>query len=111
MEIKNAGRIFEVTAEELAKGFKQCKLVDVRSLEEFEGELSHIPGAILATLGEELEEFLESYPDKSEQLIFICRRGGRSELAALQAADKGFTKAVNMLGGMVEWNEKGFPVV
>ncbi len=107
--VTKAGSIFEVTCDELSKSFKNCILVDVRPESEFYGELSHIPGSIRHTLGEELNDFLDSYPKKDDQLIFICRRGGRSEMAALQAADKGFSNPVNLLGGMIEWNEKSYP--
>lgn len=79
------------------------KLVDVRRPDEYTGELGHIPGAILKTLGPELEEFLET-ANKNEPTLFICRSGVRSAQAAGIAMDCGFSEVYNMEGGMLYWN-------
>ncbi len=85
-------------------------LIDVRSEEEFFGELSHIEKARLVTLGPELEVYLQSV-EKNEKIIFICRSGIRSARATRLALDTGIKNVFNMEGGMIEWNEKKFPVV
>lgn len=85
-------------------------LIDVRRDEEYTGELGHIQGAELVTLGEDLKTFLESMKPESK-IIFICRSGGRSAQATLYAQNLGFDDVVNMQGGMLEWNEQKLPVV
>lgn len=86
-------------------------IVDVRRAEEFTGELGHIPGAKLVTLGPELVNFLEENektPD--QQMVFVCRSGGRSAQATSLAIEFGFTNTANLSGGMLRWNELKFPV-
>ncbi len=85
------------------------RLIDVRLPEEFTGELGHIEGAELVTLGPDLEQFL-SRADSKEHLLFICKVGGRSARATAYAIAMGFTNVVNMAGGMTRWNQLGFPV-
>jgi hydroxyacylglutathione hydrolase len=85
------------------------KIIDVRSNEEFTGDLGHIENAKLVTLGPELEEFLNS-SDKHRPLIFVCRSGGRSAQATKTALQAGFDEVYNMAGGMMQWNALGFPI-
>lgn len=84
-------------------------LVDVRNADEFQGELGHIEGARLATLGEDLKRFLAGV-DRSTSLVFVCRSGRRSEEAARTAMQMGFANVANLEGGMIRWNACGFPV-
>lgn len=86
-----------------AKEISHLKLVDVRRPDEFNGELSHIPGAILKTLGPELMEFLAT-ANKDEPTVFICRSGVRSAQATGIALDLGFKDVFNLEGGMLYWN-------
>lgn len=86
------------------------KLIDVRRPDEFSGELKHISGAELATLGPDLESFLQK-EDKNQKILFICRSGMRSANATSIAMNMGFKDVYNMEGGMLLWNEKRFPTV
>lgn len=88
------------------KGFH---LIDVRLDDEFNAELGHVQGATLVTLGPELMAYLNS-EDKNKEILFICRSGGRSANATLLALQMGFKKVINMEGGMMGWNQQGFPV-
>jgi len=89
---------------------KNVILIDVRSSEEFEGELGHIPGAILRPLPEInkwSEEFLKQ---KDQEIIMVCRSGNRSSRSTAFFQEQGFTNVKNLAGGMLEWNKLGFPV-
>ncbi|MBX7232327.1 MAG: rhodanese-like domain-containing protein [Bdellovibrionales bacterium] len=100
-----------VKAEEVqAQMGQKFKIVDVRRPEEFTGELGHIEGAQLVTLGPDLIKFLES-ADKSQEMVFVCRSGGRSGQATALSCELGFSLTRNMSGGMLRWNELGFSVV
>lgn len=99
----------EVTPDELIPHLKSLTLIDVRRPEEFTGELSHIPGARLITLGPDLDLFLSTH-DKEDEVVFVCRSGARSGRATLQSRALGFTKTVNLQGGMLLWNTRKFPV-
>lgn len=85
---------------------KSYKLIDVRTAEEFNGELGHAPGSQLITIDDEFEKALESF-DKDEKIIFICRSGNRSGTATTIASNLGFKNVFNMTGGMLLWNELG----
>jgi rhodanese-related sulfurtransferase len=84
-------------------------LIDVRREEEFCAELGHIEGATLKTLGDSLENYLES-ASKDQKILFICRSGGRSAQATQMALQMGFEDAYNMAGGMLYWNSQNFKV-
>ncbi len=116
--LRRDGRVFhpqtvnaipEITCEDLHRALSESKtkgvrLIDVRRPDEFTGELGHIAGSSLVTLGPDLEQWL-TRADRSEEIVFICRSGGRSGQATLMAKEKGFQFAVNMQGGMLRWNE------
>ena len=105
----------EVTVEDVfantnAVTTNKLRLIDVRRPDEFNGELGHITGAELVTLGEELNQFLEK-TDRSEEIVFVCRSGGRSGQATADSLKLGYKFTANMVGGMIRWNEKKQPVV
>lgn len=84
----------------LEKG-EQLRLIDVRETSEVaEG---HIPDAINIPLG--LLEFRIHELDKKTPYIIVCRSGGRSGKATEYLTSFGYD-AVNMIGGMLEWQGK-----
>jgi sulfur dioxygenase len=95
---------------ETVLGIQDVTLIDVRMPEEFVGELGHIEGAKLITLGPELETFMKS-ANKEANIIFICRSGARSARASAAALELGFKNIYNMEGGMIEWNKMELPTV
>lgn len=99
----------EITPDDFKSHMDKVTLVDVRRPEEFHGELAHIPGAKLITLGPELDKFLSNH-SKDDEIVFVCRSGARSGRATLQSRAAGFTKTVNLQGGMLLWNERKYPV-
>ncbi len=101
IEVLNGVNNLFVSEESSVKGYV---VVDVRREEEFIGELGHIRGAKLCTLGTELQDFLDSSP-KDQNYLFVCRSGVRSTQACLLAKEKGFTQVANLAGGMIHWNE------
>lgn len=88
---------------------KKVRLVDVRRPDEFNGEYGHIKGAELITLGPELTSFLEN-GNRSEEIVFVCRSGGRSGTATAESIQLGYKFSVNMAGGMIRWTERKQPV-
>jgi uncharacterized membrane protein YdjX (TVP38/TMEM64 family)/rhodanese-related sulfurtransferase len=86
-------------------------LLDVRSSEEYAGELGHIEGARNIPLNE-LPEQVDGLLEYMEQPVaLICRTDRRSASAARLLASKGFADLHIVRGGMIEWNQKGLPVV
>jgi glyoxylase-like metal-dependent hydrolase (beta-lactamase superfamily II)/rhodanese-related sulfurtransferase len=88
---------------------KKIRLIDVRRPDEFNSEYGHIHGAELITLGPDLTAFLEK-GDRNEEIVFICRSGGRSGSATVESIRLGYKFTINMLGGMIRWSENNFPV-
>jgi hydroxyacylglutathione hydrolase len=98
-----------VTAKDV-ECMQEATLVDVRMPDEYVGELGHIKGSRLVTLGPELDNFLAT-ANKQSPLVFICRSGGRSGKATTQAIGLGFENIYNMEGGMLAWNSIGLPIL
>lgn len=108
LQTESRNGIPTVTCEEVNRNLGKVRLIDVRRPDEFTGELGHIPGAELISLGPELMDFLDS-GDPNQEIVFICRSGGRSAQATAMSLELGFKLTVNMEGGMVKWNELGLP--
>ena len=107
----------EVKAENLADFLKDhdgpLRLIDVRRPDEYSGELGHIEGATLITLGPDLQAYLEKGATenfKNETIVFICRSGGRSGQATMFSQQLGYTQVYNMQGGMLRWNDLKLPI-
>ena len=104
-----AGEIAPAAVLEKIKSEIPLLIVDVRTPEEFHGELGHIPSAILVPL-----QAIETKPDtlakfKDREIITVCRAGRRSLNAANTLAGKGYN-VKSMSGGMIEWNRLKYPV-
>jgi rhodanese-related sulfurtransferase len=91
-------------------GLDDVSLIDVRMPEEYTGELGHIEGTKLITLGPDLDLFFET-TDKETQIVFICRSSVRSGKACEAALKLGFKNVFNLEGGMIEWNKLDLPRV
>lgn len=93
---------------DLASALKEARLVDVRRPDEYVGELGHVEGAELVTLGPDLEKWLAA-GNRDQAIVFICRSGGRSGQATQASLAMGYKNVVNMVGGMLLWNKLGLP--
>lgn len=100
--------INEILCQNLQDNISDFKVIDVRRDEEFTGELGHIEGAELKTLGPDLMEYLDG-EEREVQIVFVCRSGARSGQATQMAQQMGFINVSNMIGGMIEWNRLGLP--
>lgn len=84
-------------------------LVDVREPSELDGVLGHLEGVRPAPLAT-VREAAALWPRDTEVLL-ICRSGARSARAATQLVELGFTRVMNLRGGMLAWNTEALPVV
>jgi len=102
-----------IAVEEAKRNIAEGKyglVLDVRTPEEFRGDLGHIQGSRLLPI-QELEGRLGEIAEYKEKNILVyCASGGRSSRATSLLAEKGFSRVENMMGGMKEWNKKGYPV-
>ena len=83
-----------ISNEEAVK--KEGIILDVREAAEY--AFGHIPEAKSIPMGELSERMNEL--DKAQTIYVICRTGTRSDLAAQQLSEAGFTKVYNVLPGM-----------
>lgn len=90
-------------AEQIEKG--DVILVDVRG--DSEWNESHIPQAQRSFLGRLPERLTERSGDCT--LVFQCRSGGRSAIAASLAKAAGVKTVINMTGGIQAWEAVGLP--
>ncbi len=80
-------------------------LVDVREPAEFTGELGHIAGAKLVPMA--TVPLTAAGWDRNAEYLIICKSGGRSGMTAQAMIKLGFTKVMNLAGGMLAWNAAG----
>jgi len=73
-------------------------IIDVR--EPFEWAQGVLPGSELISMGS-LPEHMDDL-DKDRAILFVCRTGNRSGMAAQYFAMNGFTKVANLTGGLVD---------
>jgi hydroxyacylglutathione hydrolase len=98
----------EISSDEARRRFDagEVQLVDVR--EPSEWEVSHIPGDVKhIPMGELQSRSGEISTDMP--VVFQCRSGGRSLMAAQAFRASGFD-AYSLAGGLIDWSEQGLPV-
>lgn len=83
-------------------------LLDVRTPGEF--VQGHAPGATLIPLGQLQWRLRELGDAKNRPIALICRSGNRSAVAQNILEKAGFTRTVNVEGGMNAWVKAGLPV-
>ena len=97
---------FELTPARVAEllSADAIQLVDVREPEEREAGYvagsRHVPLAELTAAAESI--------DPARPVVFVCRVGARSSMAAWTFARAGFD-AHNLTGGVIGWVESGLP--
>jgi rhodanese-related sulfurtransferase len=83
----------------------EIQLIDVRELDEHEA--GRIAGDRLIVLGELSARAAEIDHDRA--VVFYCRSGARSAMAADAFAGAGYD-AHNMAGGLLDWAAAGLPL-
>ena len=97
-----------LNAQELSEKLKTAKhplVIDVRQPEEYQS--GHIAGAKLIPLGA-LDQRVKELP-KDREIVCVCASGSRSTSATRQLITAGY-QAINMSGGMYNWQRAGLPV-
>ncbi|MCP5027132.1 MAG: rhodanese-like domain-containing protein [Actinomycetia bacterium] len=92
-------------AEAARRQLSGAPLIDVREPDEW-AEV-HASGAILVPLSE-IENRVGDDLRREDELLMICRSGGRSMRAAEFLMAQGFS-CVNVGGGTLAWTEAGLP--
>jgi sulfur-carrier protein adenylyltransferase/sulfurtransferase len=98
----------EITAVELKQRLDRgdaLKIVDVREPNEY--QINRIEGSQLIPLGDIPNRYREL--DKNDEIVVQCKMGGRSAKAADFLRSVGFTKVLNLKGGILDWIDKVDP--
>jgi len=94
-----AGQVAELARE------GKVQLIDVR--ETYEWEEGRIPGARHLELGQVAAQADTIH--RETPVVFYCRVGGRSAMAANAFRQAGYD-AYTMTGGLLEWDAQGLPL-
>jgi len=98
----------DITAVELKRKMDAGETVfvlDVREANEF--QINRIPGSTLIPLGEVPRRYQEV--DREQDIVVMCKMGGRSAKAVDFLRSVGFTRIKNLRGGILEWIDKVDP--
>jgi adenylyltransferase/sulfurtransferase len=97
-----AGGVREVSVRDLKAWIDAGRaplILDVR--ESSEAAICSLPGARLIPLGELPRRLGEL--DPAAEIVVHCKAGGRSARAVALLREKGFTRASNLTGGILQW--------
>jgi rhodanese-related sulfurtransferase len=102
------GNITVEEAANLIESRPHLVIVDVRTPAEYKEE--HIDGSINLCITCDPDSFVDTL-DPDDEILLYCLSGGRSADALRFLNTNEYNKVYNMLGGIIEWKEKGYPVV
>ena len=112
-DLTELNRVRQLTAEEVSAMTASTNpplLLDVREPGEYNGELGHICGSLLIPLRELAGRAAELGAHRERVIVAVCRSGVRSTTAAAILSGLGFERVYNLKDGMVDWNDRRFPV-
>ncbi len=81
-------------------------MIDVR--EEYEWETERIEDVLLHPM-QQISQWLPTL-DRKQNIIVFCHKGIRSTHVVHFLNDQGYSKAINMDGGISAWKARGLPV-
>jgi rhodanese-related sulfurtransferase len=97
----------DITPEAAHRVRGTARLIDVREAIELRTE-GAIPGAEHVPLAT-VETMARAW-NRDEELVLICRAGGRSARAAELLVAMGFRRVMNMTGGVLAYRAAGLPL-
>jgi sulfur-carrier protein adenylyltransferase/sulfurtransferase len=95
----------EITPEELKRRLdhgERVFILDVRNPEEF--QICRIPESVLLPLPSPPQRFGEL--DRGREIVVHCKSGMRSQKAIAFLREQGFTRLVNLTGGILAWADR-----
>ena len=98
----------ELAAAWVADHRDQLTILDVRSLEEWNGPDGRIAGSLNIPLPD-LDSRSHEIPS-DRPLLVVCHSGSRSALATQQLQKAGHQQVANLRGGLARWSDEGYPL-
>lgn len=106
VDVRNLPNTVDVATVRALQGRPDVVLFDVR--EPYEYQAGHIPGVKLIPMNDVPNRINEIPRDKT--VILTCRSGNRSGQVADFLRKQGFTNVHNMQGGILAWQQAGYPI-
>jgi len=107
--VEGGGTYTDVNAAGLATMLESKDFLLINVHIPYEGE---IEGSDLFIPYNEIEQNLDKLPtDKGAKLVLYCRSGGMGAIAARTLVKLGYSDVWNLDGGMIAWEEAGYPLV
>jgi molybdopterin/thiamine biosynthesis adenylyltransferase/rhodanese-related sulfurtransferase/molybdopterin converting factor small subunit len=103
--VNNATEITSVELKRRLDHGDRLKIVDVREPNEY--QINRIAGSELIPLGDIPKRYQEL--NKSDEIVVQCKSGARSAKAADFLRSVGFTRVLNLKGGILDWIDKVDP--
>src|SRR5512134_202581 len=103
-----ARRLSVQTLQERLSSEDAPRVLDVRTPAEF--ETAHIPGSYNVPLDNLREHRAELRAHLDDDVVLVCRTGGRAEQAEKALSEVGLPGLRVLEGGMVAWESAGAPV-
>lgn len=97
----------EIEPQSLEEVMQGVQVIDVREVDEFNGDMGHLPNAKNIPLGELNERMHEIEDDVP--VVAICRAGGRSAQAVNMLKNSDFERIASLSGGMLRWCAESYP--
>lgn len=106
--VEGAPPYTNITPGELATMLAAKDFLFVNTHIPYEGEIADTDAFIPF---DELDAYASQLPaDKDAKIVLYCRSGRMSAIAAEELAAKGYTHLYNLDGGMVAWDQEGYPL-
>lgn len=103
------GSYIDITPTELNAMLKHKDFYFVNTHIPYEGEIAPTDAFVPY---DALDENLGLLPaDKNAKIVLYCRSDRMSNIAARELVKKGYTNLYNLDGGMLAWEQAGFPLV
>jgi len=100
-------RVRNLTAEEVAHGLQEGRMVLVDVREPNEVAVEAYPGAVVVPLSS--FDPAEIPDPQGREVVFACRSGRRSVTASLAAQEQGYPYDAHLAGGILAWKAAGLP--
>lgn len=104
--VAGANQVSALEMPALQRGGKSI-VIDVNKAELF--STSHIPNAVNIPLEDINDSNKELLKNKDKTVILSCQSGGRSQTAAKQLVNLGFSNVHVLKGGLIAWAKENLP--